>query len=223
VVAVLVTAAVLVVGLRLAPRAIAPARDPSGTPVAPHLLLRRVAWRSSRRPPDDVAVAAWCERVAAGVRSGSSLTRAVIDADVPSRGSAPFPDVVHAIRRGRPLAATFREATGDPSTPTGLTAPVLTACAELGGPPAGPLERVASVLLARAAERAERRAASAQARLSCRVLTVVPLGVLVFLVLTEPAVRTALTTPAGMACLVAGAALDGLGWWWMRHLIGAAS
>jgi tight adherence protein B len=219
---VLVAAVVAVIGLRLAPWATAPARPPGAVAPAGRPFAR-LTRRPTRRPPDDEVVAAWCERVAAGVRSGSSLTRAVLDADVPGLGASPFPGVVHDLRRGRPLAATFRDVAGDPSSATGLAAPVLAACAELGGPPAGALERVATVLLARATERAERRAASAQARLSCRVLTVVPLCVLAFLVLTEPSVAAVLRTPVGLACLVLGGGLDALGWWWMRRLIGAAS
>lgn len=216
-----VLVAALAAGAGVAPALLAPRRDPGAAPAARPGQLGAAA-RPSRRAADDRAVAAWCERVAAGVRSGSSLTRAVLDADEPAT-TPPFPHVVRALRRGRPLAEACRDAADGPSTPAGLVAPVVASCAELGGPAAAALERVAAVLLARADERDERLAASAQARLSCRVLTVVPLGVVGFVALTEPSIRAALATPAGLLCLAAGGALDALGWWWMRRLIGAAS
>ena len=127
------------------------------------------------------------------------------------------------MRRGRAIGDAFRAVTADPSTPVGLAAPVLATCADLGGPSAQPIEGVADVLGARADERAERRTASAQARLSARVLSIVPFAVAVFLAITEPSVRAALTTPAGMAMLALGLALNAVGWLWMAAMVRAAS
>ena len=97
----------------------------------------------------------------------------------------------------------------------------MVAAAELGGSAAGPLERVAGTLHARATEREERRASSAQARLSARVLTIMPFGVLALLA-RRPSRRSATSSPRrpGSTCLVAGGALNLLGWWWARRLIG---
>jgi len=218
------TVILLLVALRAAPAVMAPARSverPIGDPG--RRWTRRPwppRWTSRRRrqavPPDDTAVAEWCRRVAAGVRGGSSLSSAVIDA---GEDGSPFPEAGHAIRRGRPLSDVLRSTTGDPRSAVGLAAPVLATCAELGGPAAGAIEQLGAVLDARAAARAERDAASAQARLSARVLTVVPLGVVGLLLVVEPAVRRTLATPAGSICLVAGAGLDLTGWWWMRRMI----
>ncbi|MET0145169.1 MAG: type II secretion system F family protein [Ilumatobacteraceae bacterium] len=172
------------------------------------------------RPVDDVAVARWCEHVAAGVRAGRSLTTAVTETDAATPlAQRPFADVSHALARGRPLAEALRSTTDDPSSAIGLLAPVIVATAELGGS-AAPLERVAATLLGRAAERDERRASSAQARLSARVLTVLPLGVLAVLLLAEPQIRQVVTTPAGLACAVTGLAANMVGSLWMRRLIG---
>ena len=99
----------------------------------------------------------------------------------------------------------------------------MVAAAELGGPAAEPLERVADTLHARATEHEERRASSAQARLSARVLTIMPFGVLALLAVAEPSIRHVLVTPAGFTCLAAAAALNLLGWWWARRLIGAST
>jgi tight adherence protein B len=188
---------------------------------------RRPQWQPWRRPshPGDDEIAEWCEQVARSVRAGSSLAAAVVQtsADLPRAGAA-FSPAVHALRRGRSFADALAEIdqSADPASAVGLVIPVLSACAELGGPAAMPLERVATTLHARSAERAERRTSSAQARLSARVLTTVPMGVLALLALAEPAVRSSLTSPAGIACVVVGATGNVAGWWWMRHLIGGA-
>ena len=124
---------------------------------------------------------------------------------------------------GVPLLDALAAEQLDPSTPAGVVGPVIRACADVGGSPAVPLERVGDMLLARAAERDERRAGTAQARLSARVLTAVPLGVAAFLAVSEPAIRAVLSTPAGGACLVAGVVLNVLGRWWMSALIRSSS
>ena len=224
--AVLAAVAVLVLAARYAPALTSPARRPrrSGSGRGAAVWGAAGTRRQARRGPDDTVVAAWCERVAADLRAGSSLTTAIVAADADGGEAAtPFPDVVHAIRRGQPLGDALRSAPHDPTTAAGLAAPVLATCAELGGPAAGAVERVVTVLQARDAAREERRSASAQARLSAQVLTVVPLGVVGLLVLTEPSIRTTLMTPAGAACLAVGSGLDLAGWAWMRHMIGAAS
>jgi tight adherence protein B len=225
------TLAAVLAGLRVRRWVTGPVRLPGFLGgVAP-----REAWSPVRRwrrphPPDELAVAAWCERVAAGVRSGRSLTSAVVDAGAEGRGDTaatqgvrPFADVAHAVRRGRSLAAAFRAVADDPSSPTGLAAPVLATCAELGGATAAPIESVGDVLVGRADERAERHAASAQAQLSARVLTTVPVAVGGLLAVTEPSVRQAITTRPGLACVVCGALLNAAGWWWMRRMIRGAS
>ena len=164
-------------------------------------------------------------QVARGVRAGSSLAHALTrpvrrrqrEQSCSSRSCT-------LLTRGRGLVDALAETAGDddPASATGLVVPVLTACAELGGPAALPLERVAATLHARSAERAERNANSAQARLSARVLSTVPLGVLALLVLAEPAVRSTLISPVGVVCVAVGGMFNLAGWCWMRHLIGGA-
>jgi tight adherence protein B len=217
---------VIGVALRLRRWIVVPVRRPP--PVATMAPSPRRRWlrlaRRRSRPPDDLEVAAWCERVGGAMRGGRSLTAAVVDADAfVVDGRQPFPDVIHAVRRGRAIGDAFRAVTADPSTPIGLAAPVLATCADLGGPSAQPIEGLADVLAARADERAERRTASAQARLSARVLTLVPLAVAAFLAITEPSVRDALTTPSGAAMVACGAALNAIGWLWMTTMVRAAS
>lgn len=219
--------AVVVVAVRLRAWATTPVRLPTMVVAdtrRPGMWAWARPWRRPR-PPDDLAVAAWCERVGAGLRSGRSLTVAVVDADADAGGAGvrPFADVAHAVRRGHSLAAAFRAVDDEPSTPIGLAAPVLATCAELGGAAAAPIESVADILVARAGERAERLTASAQARLSARVLTTVPVAVAALLAVSEPSVRQAVTTPPGLACVGCGVVLNTTGWWWMRRMIRGAS
>jgi tight adherence protein B len=181
--------------------------------------------RPRRLHPSDDDIAEWCEQVARGVRAGSSLAHAIEQTGITApAGASAFQPVVHALSRGRGLADALGVIDGaaDPASAIGLVVPVLTACAELGGPAAMPLERVAATLHARSAERAERRTNSAQARLSARVLTTVPLGVLALLALAEPAVRSSLTSTVGVVCIVVGGSFNLAGWYWMRRLIGRA-
>jgi tight adherence protein B len=214
-------AAVAVAGI--VGRAAWPLRHPvvrTVTPVAPS---PRRAWRRGRPPAGDLVIAEWCEQAARSLRGGASLSRAIGDASAATPAAAPaFAPALHALGRGRGLPGAIAALGADPSTPVGLVGPVLQACAELGGPAALPLERTAAVLHGRAAADAERRTASAQARLSARVLTLLPVGTLAVLVLAESATREALGTPAGIACVTAGGVCNVAGWWWMRRIIGAA-
>jgi tight adherence protein B len=226
IVAILTVSAILV-GAAASRRRIEPRRAPgAGRGDRVRLIARfAVARRRTRRPPDDDDVAEWCEHVARGVRAGSSLGHALVQAGaITPRGGAAFEPVLRAIGRGRGLADALGDLHDhDPASSTGLVVPVLGACAELGGPAALPLERVAATLHARAAERAERRANSAQARLSARVLTTVPIGTLALLAVAEPAVRASLTSELGAGCLVLGGLLNLAGWYWMRRLVEGAA
>lgn len=180
--------------------------------------------RPERPPPTDVVMAEWCEHVARALRAGSSLRRAMENAGRSAPDAAPaFAPVLGALDRGRGLAQALAELDDDPSTPTGLVVSVLGACSDLGGPAAAPLDRTAATLHARAAEREERVTASAQARLSARVLTVLPVGTLGLLATAESSTRAALATPAGAVCLVTGGLASVAGWWWMRRVIGRAT
>ena len=109
-----------------------------------------------------------------------------------------------------------------PVSGAGLAFAVLRSCARFGGPAAAPLERAAATLRARDAVAAEQLAQSAQARLSARVLTLVPIALLLLLGLTDPKVRAAVGTPAGVAVVTLGAVLNLCGALWMRQIIGRA-
>ena len=84
------------------------------------------------------------------------------------------------------------------------------------------IDAAASVLRERDAVAADARAHSAQARLSARVLTVVPLAFAAWSAATDERVRhTYLATSVGALCIAAGLALNTVGWWWMRRIVRA--
>lgn len=180
-----------------------------------------VRW-SRRRLPSDIEVADWCDELARRVRSGSSLTSAVVEggSDGTNLVAIVLAPAISQLARGRSLVDALTGVAGDPATASGLAVTVLRSCAELGGPVSAPLERVAATLRARDAVRQEQQAQSAQARLSARVLTFVPIGMLVLLATTDPNVRAAISGAAGTTAVALGSLLNLAGWWWMRQIIG---
>lgn len=178
-----------------------------------------LARRRRHRVPDEQQLAAWCQHVARQVRTGASLPSAFEAAceGVPSVG-AEFDDVVRAQARGASLAGALAKRADDGEA-VGLVVAVVRTCARLGGPAAEPLDRACATLHRRAAARSERRVHSAQAEISAKVLTLLPLGVLALLVASDGGVRQALGRPIVQTCLVVGLLLNATGWWWMRRII----
>ena len=132
----------------------------------------RWRWRRGGDPLGDAEVAEWCEQVAACVAWRSLAD----DGDRRHRRRVrwpPGPPGRDACAAARPWAGGCARLDGRPTHRRrhGLVVPVLAASAHMGGPAASAMDRVAVTLQARDAERAERRTASAQARLSARVLT----------------------------------------------------
>jgi Flp pilus assembly protein TadB len=103
-----------------------------------------------------------------------------------------------------------------------LTTQALSACAHLGGPVAATLDEAAAVLRERSAARAERIAQGSQARLSARVLTIVPIGFALWSALTSQRTRDIyLASAGGAVCAGCGLALNLIGWRWMKRAIAA--
>jgi len=156
--------------------------------------------------------------IARQVRSGTSLTAALIDEVDPS---TPFGDIAARLSGGAPLTEALTTVESG-SRDVALTAQALSACAHLGGPVAATLDEAAAVLRERSAARAERIAHGSQARLSARVLTIVPLGFAAWSAVASQRTREVyLASGAGAACAVGGLALNLVGWRWMKRAIGA--
>lgn len=210
--------AVLILGLR-AWTSIAPVR--ADAPRA--LRVRgRSPRRQDRRPVTDLDVAAWCDDLAREVRAGASLATAVRECEAHPGVADVTGPVTSRLSRGQSLSAALRATPAESASAIGLALTVLRSCADLGGPAASPLERVAATLRDRNAVREEQLAHSSQARMSARVMTLVPVGMLALLATTDPNVRAAIGTPPGLAAVTAGGILNVTGWWWMQRIVGRA-
>jgi Flp pilus assembly protein TadB len=165
--------------------------------------------------------AALLDAIARRVRSGSSLTSAVIDE---TDGNTPLGAVADRLADGGSLATALAEIVprdADRQPDLALTVQALSATAHLGGPVAATLDEAAAVLRERAAARAERRAHGSQARLSARVLTIVPLVFAAWSAVASQRTRDIyLSSVAGGICASCGLALNLAGWQWMKRTIG---
>lgn len=188
----------------------------------------RIAWRRHRwsmlteltRSSVGIApehVATWADGLAGAIRSGSTLAAAIRDVEPPRSCAPAITSIRLASRRG---ASLRRACEIEPCPPhLDLALAVIRACAENGGPAAEPLSRAAATLRGRAADDAERRTQSAQARMSAVVMTVLPICMLGLLLLTSGSVRLFIGSPLGAGVVAVGALLNLLGWLWMRRLI----
>jgi tight adherence protein B len=171
--------------------------------------------RRAREPLSDYANL--LDAIARQVRSGASLTTAAIEE---IEQTSPLGAVIDQLATGRSFGdalATIASADAD----LALTVQALSAGTHLGGPVAATLDQAAAVLRERAAVRAERRAHSAQARISARVLTIVPLGFALWSAISNQRTRDVYaSTAAGGTCAVLGLALNLAGWQWMNRIVG---
>ncbi len=170
----------------------------------------------------DLALPQVLEATARSLRSGTSLRIALSESagHAPPRLREGLRAVVVAAERGVPLVdaidAWATSMTGDGAR---LAGAALALSAELGGAAARSLDGVAATLRDRNAVRREVRALSSQARASAVVIGVAPLGFALIAAALEPrTIDFLLRTPAGMACLVIGVVLDGVGAAWMHRL-----
>lgn len=217
-------AALAVVAAGFAVRPTPPHRDeataPRAAPARPWPGAPRLGQRPAVPGPDDVA--RWCTDLARATRVGVSLTAAIRDTAPPAAAADAVAELALALDRGAGLASalaqTAERCADHPDLQLALT--VLRACAEHGGPPAEPIDRAAATLRARAADLADRRTHSAQAQLSARVMTLLPVAMLAVLLITSAAVRAVLVQPVGVLVVAAGAALNVAGSRWMRRIIG---
>ena len=151
--------------------------------------------------------AAFLDITSTEVRSGSSLIAAL----------------AHARVRHPALADRLDKASAHDDRDLAIVTQSISAATELGGPVAATMHHAAALLRERAAQRAEAAAHSAQARLSAKVLTAVPLAFAVWSAATSAMFREAITSPTGVIAASAGLATNALGWWWMRSVVDKAT
>lgn len=189
-------------------------------------IIRRLPSRTVAAGP--AAIAAWVDDVARAVGHGRTLRSALGDVRA---ASGRVDELVEPLRLSIARGATVGRAAhdwaarceSDGSTDgrrMAMVASVIGVTATVGGPVGQPLDRLAAALRQADADLAERSSQAAQARLSVRVLTWVPLIVLGLLVALDGDVRTALSSALGAGLVIGGIALNLLGAWWMRRIIG---
>lgn len=193
------TSVALVVGFLLTARVIRPGGSRGQEGKSARFPRRHAA------KPSATEWAAFLDTTSTEVRSGSSLIAAL----------------AHARIRHPSLSKHLESANGtDPDL--AIVSQSVAAVLELGGPVAATLHHGAALLRERAAQRAEATAHSAQARLSARVLTAVPLAFTVWSAASSSTFRHAITSPTGLAAASAGLTSNAIGWWWMRRIVDKA-
>lgn len=218
-------------------------RAASGMPSADTWAGRRRRMRRRLRRTSHVvlpsALAAWADDLARALRHGSTLHAALThtiptDAVIEQRSAS----LRHWLDRGATVAEACDEWAVDLSpghTPSRRTvsrdrvellatmSAVLAAAASLGGAAAAPLDRLAVTMRQRASDDLERSAQSAQAKMSAKVLTSVPLAVLALLLLTDADVRAVTTSASGGTAVALGLALNAGGAAWMKRIAGSGT
>jgi tight adherence protein B len=182
-------------------------------------------WRDRRRAARrDSQLPEALERLASAVRAGRSLGGALgaVAATTPPPLGSELATAAAALAAGAPVEGAVEawRAGADPYGDLDLATTALARGARAGGEVARGCDRVAATLRERRELRGEARALATQARASAGVLTVAPIGFAGIVSMLEPGVlHFLLVTPAGLACLGVGLALDGLGALWMARVV----
>jgi len=182
-------------------------------------LVAKVVPRRSERVGrvEPGAVATMLDQTARQCASGVSLGEAFTVAVNGSTLRYVFADATAALATGEAIDAALARIPLDQSD-IALAAHVLRLCATQGGTVSESLDRAAATLRDREAVGNERVAQSAQARLSARVLTILPIAFGGWTLLTTPAVQHFFLTPIGLGCLLLGLGLNAGGWLLMRRV-----
>lgn len=188
--------------------------------------IRRIVARRRERDIRARGCAELCQGIAAELRAGrtavDAMERAVSELAAPVR--AALGPAVAAARSGGDVESALALLGREPGL-SGLSG--LAACwrvgAETGTGFASVLDRFAETLRADLTHRAEVTAQLAGARSSARLLAALPVvGMAMATGLGTNPLTFLLGTPYGLACLLAGVALDAAGLWWTRSLAASA-
>ena len=190
-------------------------------PAVPSRLLDMVRrWAGRSRQADAVPQA--LELTARALRSGASVLTALDSAaaELPETGLG---QVVRRVRGGLSLSEALDDWIGGASERR-TAAALLVLGHTSGAAMAASLDRAAASLRQRQALDDEIRALTAQTRTSGVVVAAAPVGFAVIVTLVDrDALSGLLSTPAGLASLVLGLLLEGLGLWWMARLCRSVS
>jgi len=170
-------------------------------------------------PRTPLAITDFLDAIARDVRSGFSLASSFVQcSDQQSDDNHWSQPVAQQCLRGVVLADALVEPTW---TPEIRFASRTLAVASAGGAGVAPaLEHSASVLRERQALMLDRDVQAAQAQLSTKVLTWLPIAVFAWIAITDPIARVfLLSTPLGLCCVATGITLNVSGRKWMSHVV----
>ena len=182
-----------------------------------------IAWsvRRARRRVGQALPGA-LDEIARSLRAGASLVQAIDDAARATPGAIgdDLAGVAAAHRAGVPLAEALARWRADRALPgVRLTASALELGLAAGGTHARAVDGVAATLRDNLAITAEVRAQASQAQASALVIGLAPIGFTALACLADHRTATFLfQTPAGLACLAVGGALDAAGALWMARI-----
>ncbi len=182
--------------------------------------------RRTRRKAIAPALPEFLEELARAVRGGHSLRSALAICQhktvEPLRGDLAV--VVARLDAGVPLEAALHEwmETRERVPAVQLVGVALCMAAAAGGSVARAVDGVADTTRSELDVQAEVRALASQAQASALLVAALPLVFALVAGSTDPQTLTFLiNTRLGVVCLVAGGALDIVGWFWMRRITGS--
>ncbi|GGY21040.1 membrane protein [Streptomyces djakartensis] len=195
----------------------------AGVPLLRRVRLAGRARRDQERRAD--AVIALCGTLAGEVRAGRQPGEALMRAARDPGGLADAQaTVLAAARFGGDVPGALATAARRPGAEglRGLAACWRVAVDQGAGLAAG-LDRLTAALRAERDQRADLRAQLAGARTTAVMLAGLPaLGLLIGTALGADPLHVLLHTTAGLGCLTAGGALEGLGLWWVLRIVRGA-
>ena len=186
--------------------------------------MRRERVRSARRRADAL-LPGFLDELARRLRAGRSLRAAIEEAGAatPEPLGPAMVDTARRAALGVPLGESLDVLVAEQASPSlHLVVAALDLATPTGASQVQAVEGVATTLRDRLALAAEVRALASQARASAAVLVVAPVGFTAVIAFADPSTAHFLfATPTGLACLLVGLGLDGIGAWWMRRLTAA--
>ena len=168
------------------------------------------------------AITDFLDAIARDVRSGFSLASSFVQcSDQQLDNNHWSQPVAQQCLRGVVLADALVECALPTWTPEIRFASRTLAVASAGGAGVAPaLEHSASVLREQQGLKLDRDVQAAQAQLSTKVLTWLPIAVFAWIAITDPIARSfLLSTPAGMCCVATGITLNVSGRKWMSRVV----
>jgi tight adherence protein B len=188
-----------------------------GPTAALRMALRKRTEKMREQLPDVLTI------MASSLRAGHSFIQALdtVAREIPQPAATEFQRVVAEVRLGRPTDEALEALSGRVGSPDFRWAVLaVNIQREVGGNLAEILDNVADTLRERATIRRQIRVLTAEGRLSAWVLTLLPIGIGVYMSLMNPEyIGLLFTTRLGWIMLAVAGTLLVLGVFWMRKIV----